>query len=211
MSKRSAFASHPVVIAGVLLTTMSAVLFIAAIAAELLGLIRNPYGGLIVYVVIPHSSYWGCCSSLWAIGSTRGDGGATPQSSTTGRCSISGIPGTRRVALTITVLTVANLAIISVAAFGGMRAMESPSFCGRRVICRCIRSSRRGSPHRMRRLPAPMSHRRRGGALVHYKLAGVRQLYHVVTNQIPKPIPAVADMRPALETCGRCHWPGTIR
>src|SRR4026209_1781854 len=53
MSNRSAFASHPVVIAGVLLTTMTAVLFIAAIAAELLGLIRNPYGGLIVYVVIP--------------------------------------------------------------------------------------------------------------------------------------------------------------
>jgi hypothetical protein len=45
-------------------------------------------------------------------------------------------------------------------------------------------------------------------ALVHYKLAGVRQLYHVVTNQIPKPIPGVADMRPALETCGQCHWPG---
>jgi len=53
MSRRSAFASHPVVIAGVLLTTVSAVFFLAAIAAELLGLIRNPYGGLIVYVVIP--------------------------------------------------------------------------------------------------------------------------------------------------------------
>ena len=53
MSNRSAFASHPVVIAGVLLTTMTAVLFVAAIAAELLGLIRNPYGGLIVYIVIP--------------------------------------------------------------------------------------------------------------------------------------------------------------
>jgi len=42
MSRRSAFASHPVVIAGVLLTTVSAVFFLAAIAAELLGLIRNP-------------------------------------------------------------------------------------------------------------------------------------------------------------------------
>jgi hypothetical protein len=45
-------------------------------------------------------------------------------------------------------------------------------------------------------------------ALVRSKLAGARQLYHVVTNQIPKPIPGVADMRPALETCGNCHWPG---
>src|SRR4029079_17851025 len=53
MSSRSPFASHPVVITGVLLTTVSAVLFIAAVAAELLGLIRTPYGGLIVYIFIP--------------------------------------------------------------------------------------------------------------------------------------------------------------
>ena len=45
-------------------------------------------------------------------------------------------------------------------------------------------------------------------ALVRAKLAGTRQLYHVLTNQVPKPIPGVADMRPALETCGNCHWPG---
>jgi hypothetical protein len=43
-------------------------------------------------------------------------------------------------------------------------------------------------------------------AMVHYKLVGVRQLFHVVTNQIPKPIPGVADLRPALEICGNCHW-----
>jgi len=43
---------------------------------------------------------------------------------------------------------------------------------------------------------------------VRAKLAGTRQLYHVLTNQVPKPIPGVADMRPALETCGNCHWPG---
>jgi hypothetical protein len=28
-----------------------------------------------------------------------------------------------------------------------------------------------------------------------------------MTNQVPKPIPGVADMRPALEVCGSCHWP----
>lgn len=46
-----------------------------------------------------------------------------------------------------------------------------------------------------------------GEAFVHYKTAGVRQLFHVVTNNYPRPIPGVADMRPALETCGNCHWP----
>ena len=53
MPSRSPFASHPVVIAGVLLTTISAVLFVSAVAAEMLGLIGTPYGGLIIYVFIP--------------------------------------------------------------------------------------------------------------------------------------------------------------
>jgi hypothetical protein len=47
-----------------------------------------------------------------------------------------------------------------------------------------------------------------GRAFVKYKLAGVRQLYHVVTNSYPRPIPGEADMRLAFETCGNCHWPG---
>jgi hypothetical protein len=37
---------------------------------------------------------------------------------------------------------------------------------------------------------------------------GIRQLYHVVTNRYPRPIPGVADMRPARDVCGTCHWSG---
>jgi hypothetical protein len=44
-------------------------------------------------------------------------------------------------------------------------------------------------------------------ALVRSKLAGTRQLYHVITGQVPRPIKG-ADMRPALETCGNCHSVG---
>jgi hypothetical protein len=42
---------------------------------------------------------------------------------------------------------------------------------------------------------------------VRSKLAGTRQLYHVMTGQVPRPIKG-ADMRPALETCGNCHSVG---
>jgi hypothetical protein len=45
------------------------------------------------------------------------------------------------------------------------------------------------------------------GALVESKLAGTRQLFDVVTGQVPKPIPSpVQSMRPARETCEQCHW-----
>jgi len=209
MSSRSAFASHPVVIAGVLLTTISAVLFLAAIAVELLGLIRNPYGGLIVYLVIPTFFVLGLLLiplGHWLDARRRR---RNPTHSYDWPVLDLRIPANRRVALALTVLTVANLAIISVAAVGGMRAMESPSFCGQ--TCHLPMHPQftawQSTPHAQ--VACTECHIGEGAAaLIHYKLAGVRQLYHVVTNQIPKPIPPVADMRPALETCGQCHWPG---
>src|ERR1700722_6149424 len=43
---------------------------------------------------------------------------------------------------------------------------------------------------------------------VRSKLNGLRQLYHVVTDSIPKPIQTpVKNMRPARDTCEQCHWP----
>lgn len=40
------------------------------------------------------------------------------------------------------------------------------------------------------------------------KLSGLYQVYAVVTNSYPQPIPTpVHSLRPARETCERCHWP----
>ena len=208
MTSRSPFASHPVVIAGVLLTTVSAVLFIAAVASELLGLIRNPYGGLIIYIAIPLFFLLGLLLiplGHWLDGRRRR---RDPDAAHDWPVFDLRVPATRRVTLAIVALTVANLAIISVAAFGGMHAMESPTFCGQ--TCHLPMHPQftawQATPHAQ--VACTECHVGEGArALIRSKLAGVRQLYHVVTNQIPKPIPGIADMRPALETCGRCHWP----
>ncbi len=209
MSSRAPFASHPVVITGVLLTTISAVLFIAAVAAEWLGLIRTPYGGLIVYIFIPAVFVLGLL--LIPLGNWLDARHRRRDPNFVREWPVFDlrIPRTRRVVLTILALTVANLAIVSLAAFGGLRAMESPMFCGQ--TCHLPMHPQftawQSTPHAQ--VACTECHVGEGArALIHYKLAGVRQLYHVVTNQIPKPIPGVADMRPALETCGRCHWPG---
>ncbi len=43
---------------------------------------------------------------------------------------------------------------------------------------------------------------------VQSKLNGIHQLCDVMTNQIPRPIATpVKNMRPARDTCERCHWP----
>ena len=87
--------------------------------------------------------------------------------------------------------------------------MESPSFCGQ--ACHAPMHPQftawQDAPHS--RVACAQCHIGEGGhAFVHYKLNGVRQLYHVVTGSYPRPIPGVADMRPAHEVCGACHWSG---
>jgi hypothetical protein len=46
------------------------------------------------------------------------------------------------------------------------------------------------------------------GPLIQSKLAGTRQLVHVLTNRVPKPIPPPAQLISlARDTCEGCHWP----
>jgi nitrate/TMAO reductase-like tetraheme cytochrome c subunit len=114
---------------------------------------------------------------------------------------------TRRVALAIAALTAVNVVIVLLAGYGSLKWMESPAFCG--AVCHEPMHPQytawQNAPHS--NVACVQCHIGEGGqAFVHYKLAGVRQLVHVTTTNYPRPIPGVADMRPALETCGHCHW-----
>ena len=46
------------------------------------------------------------------------------------------------------------------------------------------------------------------GWYVKSKLSGMYQVYAVITNVFPRPIPTpITSLRPARETCEQCHWP----
>ena len=99
--------------------------------------------------------------------------------------------------------------ILLLAGYGSLHSMESPSFCGQ--TCHTPMHPQftawQDAPHSQ--VACVQCHIGEGGrAFVKYKLNGLRQLYHVVTGHYPRPIPGVADLRPALEVCGNCHWPG---
>jgi nitrate/TMAO reductase-like tetraheme cytochrome c subunit len=192
---------------GIALTTASAIVFIALAVAMFLGMLANPYAGLIVFVGLPMVFVAGLL--LIPVGMTlqrraferTGEEADWPvvdfrQSRT------------RRVALTIGTLTALNVVIVLVAGYGSLHWMESPEFCGQ--VCHEPMHPQytawQNASHS--KVTCVQCHIGEGGeAFVHYKTAGVRQLFHVVTNNYPRPIPGVADMRPALETCGNCHWP----
>jgi hypothetical protein len=201
------FARHPVALVGAVIATVTAILFIALATAMLLGLLANPYAGLIVFIALPAAFLVGLVLVPIGVRLERRHERLHP-----------GVPAwpvvdfgksrTRRVAFAITVLTGVNLFIVLLAGYGTLHWMESPSFCGQ--VCHEPMHPQftawQNAPHS--NVACVQCHIGEGGrAFVHYKMAGVRQLYHVVMNNYPRPIPAGADLRPALETCGNCHWP----
>jgi nitrate/TMAO reductase-like tetraheme cytochrome c subunit len=118
-------------------------------------------------------------------------------------------PVTRYRALLILALTAVNVTIVLFAASASIHWMESPAFCGQ--VCHTPMHPQftawQDAPHSQ--IACAQCHVGEGSrAFVKYKMNGVRQLYHVVTGDYPRPIPGVADMRPAREVCGTCHWPG---
>jgi nitrate/TMAO reductase-like tetraheme cytochrome c subunit len=205
---RAALARHPLAIVGAVLTTVTAVVFIALVIAVLLGLLNNPYAGLVIFVGLPLILVVGLLlipAGMWL---QRRKLQRDPSAAAEWGVLDFRKASVRRTALMIAALTAVNLTILLLAGYGTLHWMESPSFCG--LVChtpmRPQYAAWQDASHS--RVDCTQCHIGEGArALVHYKLVGVRQLYHVMTNQIPKPIPGVADMRPALEICGNCHWP----
>ena len=206
---RTALTRHPLAIAGALLTTVSAAAFIILIVAELAGLFENPYAGLLILVVIPAFFVIGLLLiplGMWLEWRARR---LHPDAVRHWPVVDFGKRTARRWTVAVVALTAVNLIIVSIAAAGTVHWMETPSFCGQ--TCHTPMEPQftawQAAPHsEVRCVDCHVGEGAR--ALVRSKLAGARQLYHVITAQVPKPIPGVADMRPALETCGNCHWAG---
>ena len=202
--------SHPVAIAGVLVTTASAVVFIALVIAMLAGMLHNPYAGLVVFVAIPAVFVLGLL--LMPIGARiqRRKLARDPQAAVDWPVIDFRRASIRRTAVIITALTAVNVIIILLAGYGSLHWMESPTFCGQ--VCHTPMQPQHtawsNSVHA--RIACVECHIGEGaGAFVHAKLSGVRQLVHAVTNTVPRPIPPGTEMGPGAQarTCTNCHQP----
>jgi hypothetical protein len=200
--------SHPVAIAGVLVTTASAVLFIALMIAMLAGLEANPYAGLVVFVAIPAAFVAGLVLIPIGIWLRHRQLRRHPDVVADWPVVDFRRVHVRRTVLLVTALTAVNIVIVLVAGYGSLHWMESPVFCGQ--VChtpmRPQFTAWGNGPHA--RIACVTCHIGGGpGAFVHAKLSGVRQLMHVATNSYSRPIPPGAEM-PAgsqAQTCGTCH------
>jgi nitrate/TMAO reductase-like tetraheme cytochrome c subunit len=207
VSTRTALVRHPLATAGVVLTTAAAVGFVTLLLALLAGLFNNPYAGLVVFVGLPSIFVLGLVLIPLGMWLERRRLQDHPGAEREWAVLDFRRPETRRRALLVVALTAVNLVIVLLAGYGSLHWMESPSFCGQ--VCHTPMHPQftawQDAPHS--RIACVQCHIGEGGAaFVKYKLNGVRQLYHVVTGNYPTPIPGVADMRPAREVCGTCHW-----
>jgi hypothetical protein len=211
VSRLSSLLRHPVSIVGALITTAAAVVFLTLTVAAAAGLFANPYAGLVIFVALPAIFVLGLLLMPLGQWLMRRKLRRDPTASTDWPVLDFRNASVRRTALGITALTAVNIAILLLAGYGSLRWMESPSFCGQTCHTPMHPQYTAWQQTTHSRVACVQCHVGEGArSFVRYKLAGVRQLVHVIGNNYPRPIPAsLADLRPALEVCAHCHDPST--
>lgn len=212
---RDFFASltrDPVSLLGAAITTVSALVFLALFALELVGFHGNPYLGILAYLILPALFILGLLLipvGVWRDRRRRRKaaeaGEAPPQFPVMDLNSNT----TRRNVLIFLVLTIVNLVLLSAATYKGVETMESTEFCGQ--ACHSVMepeyTAYRQSPHA--RVGCVSCHIGPGAPwFVKSKLSGAWQVVSVNLDLYPRPIPTpIENLRPARETCEQCHWP----
>jgi hypothetical protein len=200
----------PLSVAGMALTTLSAVLFLVVFLADLFGLHTNPYLGIVFFLVLPALFLLGLILiplGAWLERRRRARGHA-PSEIHWPRIDLNN-PAQRRIAVLIFALTMANIVIVSLAAYRGVEYMDSVAFCGQ--ACHSVMKPEfvayQDGPHS--RVACVECHIGPGAAgFARAKLSGTRQVLAVALNTYSRPIPTpVENLRPARETCEQCHWP----
>lgn len=213
MRRFEALARHPLAIAGAVITTASAVVFIALVIAEFIGLFENPYSGLVVFIAIPAVFVLGLLLIPLGMWLEQRKLERHPEAAAGWPVIDLSKPHVRRRTLLFTALTAVNLVIILIAGYGSLHWMESPTFCGQ--ACHTPMEPQftawQNGPHA--RTACVKCHIAEGAqGFVQAKLAGTRQLAHVITNSVPKPVPPGAHMASGAQakTCLDCHQPERV-
>ena len=186
---KSGLVRHPVAIAGALIATVAAAVFGALLIAALWGWLNNPYAGLVVFVGVPALFVLGLLLIPLGMWLRARQLRRHPDAALDWPVLDFRVAKVRRATLLIVALTAVNLMILLLAGYGSLHWMESPQFCGQ--VCHTPMEPQftawNSAVHQ--RVACVDCHIGEGAeALVRAKLAGVRQLVHVVTNNVPKPI-----------------------
>lgn len=197
---------------GIILTTAAAASFVLLEGASLMGMFHNAYAGLVTYIAIPGLFVFGLLliplSWLLAMRRTRQGLGALLRERFQAPALESGPFGALLIR-SLALMTVVNLVFITFAGTQAIHYMDSARFCG--TACHSVMgpewAAYQYSPHA--RVACVSCHiGDRFDALVQAKLNGAWQAVSSAFDLYERPIPTpVHGLRPARETCMKCHWP----
>jgi hypothetical protein len=213
VSRPGLLVRHPLAIAGAFITAISGVVFLALLTAALIGLFDNPYAGLVVFVAIPAVFGLGVLFIPLGMWLQRRKLARHPESAADWPVYDFRVAAVRRTVLLFAASAALGIAIALVAGYGSLHWMESPTFCGQ--ACHTPMQPQfaawQAGPHA--RIACVNCHVGEGPrGFVQAKLAGTRQLAHVITGTFPRPVPpgALVPFGGHDLTCGRCHQPMKI-
>jgi hypothetical protein len=193
---------------GVALTTASGLLFVFLLALDLVGFIRNPYAGLVVFVMVPVLFVVGLLLIPVGIVSQRRREARGVSPAVWPRIDLND-PGIRRTVWLLIGATLVNIAVVSFASYGAVQYTESQTFCGQ--ACHAVMEpefvAHQNGPHG--RVHCVACHVGPGAeGFVTAKLNGTRQLALAVTGRQARPIPTPIDSIPSVvNSCENCHYP----
>src|SRR5580693_9453558 len=200
----------PISVAGMVLTTISAVVFLVVFLADVLGLHTNPYIGIVFFLVLPGVFVIGLLLiPLGAWVERRRRAAGKPPSPVRWPQMDLNDPARRTTAIIVFGLTMANIVIVSLGAYRGVEYMDSVQFCGQ--ACHTAMQ-----PEFVAHAAGPHAHVKcvdchvgpGASSYARAKLAGTRRLLAVAFHSYARPIVAARDqLLPARETCEQCHWP----
>ncbi len=195
---------NPVSLVGMAIATAMAIIFLVLFGLELLGYLANPYIGLLVFVAVPVIFILGLLliplGAWWSARRRKREAPEWPVIDLR-------VPRQRGIAAAVFALTLVNIVIVSLAAYGGVHHMESTEFCGQ--TCHTTMEpqavAHQAFPHAS--VACTQCHVGPGaGAFVEAKMAGTRQLVQLMTNRVPTPVPPPDRLiQEASVACEQCH------
>jgi hypothetical protein len=193
---------------GVVLTTVSVTLMILGMIVEILGIVHNPYVGIITYMVLPGGMILGLLTIPLAAFLRRKQYHKYGIVKEHLQINLSDHKH-RSFIIGFIVVTIVNITILVLVGYEGYHFTDSPYFCG--VVCHDVMAPEytayQRSPHV--KVACVECHIGPGADwFVQAKISGLRQVLAVLADSYSRPIPApVEHLRPARDTCEQCHWP----
>jgi nitrate/TMAO reductase-like tetraheme cytochrome c subunit len=195
---------------GLVVLAGSGFAFLFLLVVDLFAGHNNPYVGILAYLVAPGFFFLGAALTvggyLWQRRQLRRTGrvDSTPFLAV----DLSGVKGRRQLVILV-VVAVGFLLMTAIGSYQSYHFTESVNFCGQ--ACHTVMepefTTYLHSPHA--RVACTECHIGPGAEwYVKAKISGLYQVYSTFFGKYSTPIPTpIENLRPAQDTCERCHWP----